>query len=355
MKGRDRTSQAECAESFEAVRLKIEAFSRDKYPVSLRGESVSVLPTGGPPNQSRNFEPAASILRRAVSTRKLRQAAGTQLVQLKREEARQELAFTSRPFVLCGLPLRRPLPGHLLYERRNGHFVLQVTGHPDYGLPFGQDRIVPIFLATLAVRQQSQTIRFRNVSEMLNTFGLHKGGKQYRRLVASFERVFGATIFFGTDNQLARAKVVHLARFNFFKEARIWYHHDPNMPASGRTFENVIVLSDEFYQEIISHPIPTDLEAIKILAGAPGVLDLFVWLCYRCFTAKGPEQIPLFGEAGLAHQLGTAEYSRPRRFRSKLDQWLKVISAIWPECPAEISPDGQNLKILRALAIGSHP
>jgi hypothetical protein len=29
--------------------------------------------------------------------------------------------------------------------------VLQ-TGHPEYGLPFGQDRIVPIFLATLAVR-----------------------------------------------------------------------------------------------------------------------------------------------------------------------------------------------------------
>jgi hypothetical protein len=34
---------------------------------------------------------------------------------------------------------------------------------------------------------------------MLETFGMHKGGKEYRRLVAAFERVFGATIFFGTD------------------------------------------------------------------------------------------------------------------------------------------------------------
>jgi hypothetical protein len=64
-----------------------------------------------------------------------------------------------------------------------------VTAHPEYGLPFGQDRIVPIFLATLAVRQQSQTIRFRSAAEMLETFGLQKGGKQYRRLVAAFERV----------------------------------------------------------------------------------------------------------------------------------------------------------------------
>ena len=57
---------------------------------------------------------------------------------------------------------------------------------------------MPTYLATLAVRQQSQTIRFRTAAEMLETFGMHKGGKEYRRLVAAFERIFGATIFFGT-------------------------------------------------------------------------------------------------------------------------------------------------------------
>jgi hypothetical protein len=79
---------------------------------------------------------------------------------MKREQGAQTLAFSSRPFVLCGLPVRR-LPEHqLLYERRNGNFVLQITGHPDFGVPFGQDRLVPIFLATLAVQQRSQAIRF---------------------------------------------------------------------------------------------------------------------------------------------------------------------------------------------------
>jgi plasmid replication initiation protein len=101
------------------------------------------------------------------------------------------LCFSSRPFVLCGLPVRKLPPGQLLYERRNGHFVLQVTGHPEFGVPFGQDRIVPIFLATLAVRQKSQTIRFKTAAEMLETFGMHKSGKDYRRLVAAFERIFG--------------------------------------------------------------------------------------------------------------------------------------------------------------------
>ena len=90
----------------------------------------------------------------------------------------------------------------------------QVTGHPNYGVPFGQDRIVPIFLATLAIQQKSQTIQCKSAAEMLETFGMSKGGKEYRQLVAAFERTFGATIFFGTDSLTSNAKVVHRARFN---------------------------------------------------------------------------------------------------------------------------------------------
>jgi len=54
---------------------------------------------------------------------------------------------------------------------------------------------------------------------MLDTFGMQRGGSQYRRLIAAFERIFGATIFFGTDTQLDRATVVHQARFNFMSAA----------------------------------------------------------------------------------------------------------------------------------------
>jgi hypothetical protein len=46
--------------------------------------------------------------------------------------------------------------------------------------------------------------------------------------------------------------------------------------------------------------MPTDLEAVKVLAGAPAVLDLFMWLSYRCYIAKREETIPIFGQYGLA-------------------------------------------------------
>ena len=65
-------------------------------------------------------------------------------------------------------------------------------------------------------------------------------------------------------------------------------------------------------------------------------------LSYRCFVAKGQEAIPLLGPVGLASQIGSVEYSRPRRFREKLDEWLDTIRVLWPECPAQVSADGSS-------------
>lgn len=187
--------------------------------------------------------------------------------------------------MLCGLPIRRPPREQLIYERRNGRFVLQITGRPELSLPFGQDRLVPIFLATLAVRQQSQAIRFRSASQMLETFGMAKGGRQYRRLVAAFE-----------------SSVSNRDR------------------AQSDEIDNVVVLSDEFYEE---------------------------------FIANSQESIPLFGPAGLAGQLGCVEYSRPRRFRAMLELWLGVIRGLWPGCPAEVG--GDRLIIDHGTAITPRP
>ena len=303
--------------------------------------------------QSRgNLEHAGQLIARdfgefVVSKQKLKKAEGICLVRERRDAGQQSLAFTARPFVLCGLPIRRPPKGQLLFERRNGDFSLQLTGHPEFGLPFGQDRLVLIFLATLAVRQKSQVVRFKSAGEMLDTFGMAKGGKEYRRIVAAFERIFGATMFFSTGAQHKTATLVHRSRFNFLREAEIWYARSSVVDAG----QNSITLSDEFYEEVTAHPIPTDLEAVKVLAGAPALLDLFMWLGYRCFVAKGPEAIPLFGPVGLTHQLGCIEYTRRSRFRSMLEQWLHTVRGIWPQCPAHISKDGNSLQLSKAIFV----
>ena len=324
--------------------------------VSMSGVSWAVR---DPSKGHTGLQQAGQILdpgRLAASAgmRRLRKAETIEYVRMRRQSARQNVGFSSRPFVLCGLPIKCPPAGTLVHERRNSQFVLRVTGHPSYGLPWGQNRLVPLFLATLATRQRSRRITFASATEMLDTFGMQQGGSQYRRLVGAFQCIFGATIFFGTDARRSISRVVHEARFHFMSEARIWYSQDPVQQNLPGDCQNLIILTEEFYQEILEHPIPTDLEAAKALSSSPAALDLFNWLRYRCFVAKGEERICLFGEFGLASQLGCGRYSRPRRFRERLEQCLTLVHVMWPECPARISPEGQYLLVnqTNALSLG---
>src|SRR5659263_276891 len=79
---------------------------------------------------------------------------------------RQDVGYASRPFTLTSLPIRRPPKGQLIHERRNGKFRLQVVGHPEYGLPWGVDRLVILWTATAAIRQKSRVIRFRSGADI---------------------------------------------------------------------------------------------------------------------------------------------------------------------------------------------
>ena len=60
--------------------------------------------------------------------------------------------------------------------------------------------------------------------------------------------------------------------------------------------------------------------------------------------------MPLFGAFGLVSQLGSIEYARPRKFREKLEAWLNLVKAMWPECPVQIDQDGTGLIVNRAAA-----
>jgi hypothetical protein len=286
-----------------------------------------------------------------------KQALAIEAVRSAREEGKQHLGFNSRPFILCGLPIKRPKKGVLLHIRKNGAFFLRVAGDPQFGLPFGQDRLIPLWIATLAVKQKTnglvpRTITFNSAAEMLDSLGLPKDGYTYRRLTEGFKRVFASTIFFGTEQQLKDAAVFDWTRFHFFDRVRVWF--SPGLDQNtlpDDDFRNMVVLSEEFRQELQDHPIPINLDVVKALANAPGKLDFYMWLSWRCFKAKGNESIPLFGSGGLLQQLGVEGYGRKRNFTKTVRTWLESIRLYWPECPASVSKDGDYLELHHAREI----
>src|SRR5579875_931926 len=244
-----------------------------------------------------------------ITTRRLKQLETISLIREQRDSGHQELAYNARPFVLCGIPLRRPPRDQLAYLRRNGKFFLEIIGHPRFGLPYGQDRLIPIWIATLALQQNSRIVHFRRASQMLEFFHLTKDGRHYRRIVEGFQRVFAATIFFGTDDQPGRNRMTDCTRFHFFERMRLWFADADPASADGR-FENAITLSDAFFRECNQHRIPVEREVVAALANAPGLLDFYVWLVWKSWSLRGrTARIPLLGPGGLNEQLGNAPFA----------------------------------------------
>ena len=320
----------------------------------------SLLTTSGNEGQScASLLQAAPVIR--ISKRKSRQVESIHLVREQCENRNQQLAFHARPFALCGLPLRRPPKSQLVHARHSGNFLLYITAHtahPDYGLSFGQDRLIPIWVATLAVQQKTRTIHFNSAAQLLEFFRLPKDGPHYRRLVAGFKRIFSATIFIRTEKAPNGSPLFDASRFHFFDQLRLWFNSNLEVyDAVPAARANAITLSEAFYEEINQYRIPVEREAIVCFAHAPGTLDFYIWLVWRSWTVTGAQsRVPLFGPSGLNEQLGTTDYSEDRFFRRKVHNWLRQVKVVWAECPAAISGDGQSL-IVRSSRISPaiHP
>lgn len=150
-------------------------------------------------------------------------------------------------------------------------------------MPFGQDRLIPLWIATQAVRQQTRTVEFESASQILDEWGLAQNGCHYRRLADGFRRIFASTIFFGTTERASRAEVWECGRLHFFERMQLWYRSKPSRSQCGT--RNLVTLSDAFWEEIWTHPVPIDAEVIRALANNPGCLDLYTWLSWRCYQA----------------------------------------------------------------------
>ncbi len=83
----------------------------DKPPALLPPQFVAP-PTCDPSPGLSGFLPLRSILSSiSVTQQRVKQLDTIQLVREQRETGKQELAYHTRPFVLCGIPLRRPPAG----------------------------------------------------------------------------------------------------------------------------------------------------------------------------------------------------------------------------------------------------
>ena len=202
-------------------------------------------------------------------------------------EATPDRGFLGRTMALCSLP--RSNPGNQYrYVRRNGPYTLVMNAGGLSKLPFGTNpRLILAWICTEAVRTGSRDLVLgRSLSEFMRKLGIAStNGRTQARLRNQMKRLFNCSVQLtytaaGRETS-ASALVAELTDF--------WWN--PKQPDQTGLWESKVRLSEAFFNEIISHPVPLDLTTLKALKRSPLGLDLYLWLTYRIFALTTPQQL----------------------------------------------------------------
>ena len=272
----------------------------------------------------------------------------------------QELGWLFRPLAVCPFPAtslgKRTVidrdgkheEHYVLWTRRAGNIKVEILGHPDYGVPHGQDTLIVLYLAYEARRQGSRKIKVNFYRDFMRMFEMNaNSGWKYRLVVQSLQRIRNAKYSWEVEGEPGRERGLH---FLYIDEYDLYC--DPKRPDQKPLFDQYILLSERFWHEITTHRIPSNLKAIIALKSQPARLNFYIWLSYRIAMAyqetvgKGlvPVKIviPFWGEKGLQTQMSSLIEER-YNFRIHAKRWMEAVLKVWPNCPAEL--DGDALKI----------
>ena len=271
----------------------------------------------------------APALRRMSST----QVHFTQFDQVNHlvnaSEVDADLGFMARLMALCSLP--RTNPGNRTrYVRRNGPYTLVMSTNGLHKLPFGNlPRLLLAWVSTEAVRTRSRVLILGpSLSKFMRELGVYSsgGGNAGIKLRNQMKRLFDCTVqlTFKDENVERFVNSPIAARGEFW-----WNERKPDQPS---LWESKIELGWDFFNEIINHPVPLDMNTLKALKRCSLGIDLYLWLVYRTFALRAPQRLT-WRQLYRQFEENPAKASDKQTikfFRRKVLRELQKIKLAWP-------------------------
>ena len=243
-------------------------------------------------------------------------------------EADPDMGFMARMMALCSLP--RTNPGDRKeYVRRNGPYTLGMSAGINNKLPYGNiPRLLLAWVCTEAVRTQCRELVLGDsVAEFMRKLGIYStSGEKYTRLRNQMQRLFNVHVQLIYKDKHGEASVNSLVA----DRTELWWN--PKRLTERSLWESKIELGEKFFNEIISHPVPLDMNILKTIKRSSLGIDFYLWLTYRTFSLKRPLRLSW---AGLYRQFGADPYKASdnvtvQNFRKKCLRELKKIKTAWP-------------------------
>ena len=252
-------------------------------------------------------------------------------------EAVPEIGFMARLMALCSLPRTNPRD-RKEYARSNGPYTLVMTAGYQQKLPFGNiPRLLIAWVTTEAVQTQSPVLVLgHSLSEFMRKLGMKDDSGSPRgertRLRNQIQRLFSSTIQFVYEDR--EGDCTHVRDTFTSPVARrshlVWNPKRPNEPV---LWESTVELGQDFFQDIIRHPVPIDMNTLRALKRSPLGLDLYLWLTYRTFALRAPLRLPwqqVYRQFGSSPGKAGANLTI-QNFRRDALRELKKIKTAWPD------------------------
>ena len=244
-------------------------------------------------------------------------------------ETDADLGFMARLMALCSLPRTNPGNRHQ-YKRVNGPYKLGMTAGLDNKLPYGNfPRLLLAWVSTEAVRTQSRVLVLGDsLSDFMRALGVYSagGGNAGIKLRNQMRRLFNAHVQLVYENEHGEASVSS----SVTDSTELWWN--VRKPGERSLWESKIELSEKFFQEIIHHPVPLDMNILKSLKRSTLGLDLYLWTAYRTFALRAPLRLSwrqVYRQFG-AHPDKSSDNNTVQAFRYKVLRELKKIKLAWP-------------------------
>lgn len=273
-----------------------------------------------------------------------------EVLELEGEEAKKAgaLGYMARSLIQATMPHRNP--GKVaVWGRRNGDFSLVMQ--PGYsldknnkpqniGLPYGtKPRLVMAFIISEAVKtREKEIVLGKSLSEFMRSINLIPSGGRWGTipmLKEQMKRLFSSSISFQYDGS---EKVEISGGMKIASRTILFW--DTNHPSQNSLWESTVILTQEFFNEIVSRPVPIDLRALSILKDSSLAIDIYCWLIYRMYYLNKRIEIPW---AVLELQFGS-DYARTIDFKRKFIEHLKKVTLVYKEVNLEIGEKSLILK-----------
>jgi len=259
------------------------------------------------------------------------------------------VGVTYSGFCVISLPHRRLPSNGMSWERRVPHHPCSLTIEPgsltlnghthEFGVPYGAaGRLILLWLQTEALKTDSRVVRLgSSMYSWLRMMGTHAGGQNYKAIREQAMRIAACRLQFVWTGKADGRNAVRFKKDTIVEEGMLFGDLQDEDVRQPRLWEDTVVLSRTFYEELKKHPVPIQLNAVQAIFRSSLAIDVYIWLAYRLRVLEGRTHV---GWAALRDQFGP-QYSRIRDFKDPFIKALQMATCVYEE--AKVDGDDKGI------------